>query len=375
MAPHSLTIKGGWNGLGTGTVSTSALSTFDGASFTVQNWTGAVTLRNLLVKNAVAAGCTVPAAVCVGTAGKITLDRVSVIGSSGLHGAYLNNTSSVSSPSSPVTVTNSQFLANDYHGLYAETNGAVTIKNVIASQNIESGAYIHNTVDPVASPVTVIGAQFYGNGSNGLHIQSNGTVTLTSVLAQGNQASGTVVDNTFGSENVLLKGTNTFPGNGVLGLNVHTNGSVNADQLAAHDNGSIGVQISAQQAVTISGSGRFTGNGGVGLDILANGPIVASNLTAISNRGTYGLYFLSNADTQAVTLNKVNTKFNHQNGIGFSVQGRKVTLSCGTAYGNREYGLVVSAASALKLQGFRSSFNGTDEYIYAGIPVTRTACP
>ena len=78
MAQHSLTIKGGWNGLGTGTVSTSTLSTFDGASITVQNWTGAVSVRGILVKYASTGGCITAAAVCVGTAGKITLDRVFV---------------------------------------------------------------------------------------------------------------------------------------------------------------------------------------------------------------------------------------------------------------------------------------------------------
>jgi parallel beta helix pectate lyase-like protein len=374
MAPYSLTIKGGWNGLGTGTVSTSALSTFDGASFTVQNWTGAVSVRNLLVKNAVTAGCAIPAAVCVGTAGKIKLDRVSVIRSGSMSGASLNNTSSVSTLPGSVTVTNSLFLDNDYYGLSVETNGAVVVKNVNASQNIYSGAYIDNSLDSTASPVTVIGAQFYGNGGDGLITFSNGTGTLTNLLAQDNQVSGTVVDNIEGVGDVQLKGLNTFLHNGTYGLNVNTNGNVNADQLAAHDNGSTGVQISARKAVTISGSGRFTGNNGDGLNILAEGPIVATNLTATSNRGDHGLSFISYANSQAVTLNKANTKFNFQIGILINALG-KVTLSCGTSYGNAGNGLTVSAASALKLQGFRSSLNDPDEYISAGISVTRTGCP
>jgi hypothetical protein len=66
MLNFPLTIQGGWNGLGTGTLSSSTPSTFDGASFTIQNWTGDVTLRNLFVKNATTPGCAIAAAVCGG---------------------------------------------------------------------------------------------------------------------------------------------------------------------------------------------------------------------------------------------------------------------------------------------------------------------
>ena len=275
-----------------------------------------------------------------------------------------------------MTVTNSVFLDNDYNGLYTATNGAVMLKNVIASQNAGSGADIENTFDPVASPVTVTGAQFYGNSSEGLYIYSNGTVTVTSVLAQGNQLTGTLGDYRSGSGEVLLKGTNSFLDNGLRGLAVYSHGSVSAYQLAAHENASTGVYILTQKAVTISGSGRFTGNSGeAGLYVSAEGPIVAGNLTAISNRGIYGLAFES---LQAVTLNKVNTKFN-SNGIGVGADG-KVTLSCGTAYGNTDNGLHVhnfggtGPAAALRLAGFRSYLNGTDE-ILNGTPVVRAACP
>jgi hypothetical protein len=372
MANFPLKFNGGWNGLGKGTLSTTTPTTFDGTALTVQNWIGGVTLLNIRVKNPATTGCSVLAAVCVLTAGKIQLDRVQVVGSS-LYGASLDNTSSVSSPSSPVTVTNSLFLDNDYRGLQIETNGAVMLKTVNASHNSDRGVYIYNAADATASPVTVINGQFFGDYGYGLLIYSNGTVTLTNMLAEGSGGVGTDVDNTYGSGNVLLKGTNTLLGNNGNGLEVNTNGSISAYQLVANDNNGYGVYLSAVKAVTISGSGMFKGNDGTGLNIYTDGPITASHLTATANR--YGLSLETNAPatTQAVTLSGVKANLNAYEGIKIYASGKKVTISCGSAYYNGGTGLYVLAA-ALKLQGFRSYWNGTDDIIQAST-VVRTACP
>jgi hypothetical protein len=375
MANFPLKFNGGWNGLGKGTLSTTTPTTFDGTALTVRNWLGGVTLLNLRVKNPTTTGCIVLAAVCVLTAGKIQLDRVQVVGSS-LYGAYLHNTSSVSS--SPVTVTNSMFLRNGNTGLEVQTNGAVAIKNVISGQNTNFGVDIDNDLSTTASPVAITNSLFAGNGSDGLNISSNGTVTLTGVEALDNVYHGTYVGNTDGVGDVLLKGTNTLMGNGEDGLYVDTNGSVNAYQLVANENGDDGVYIDAEKAVTITHGGQFKGNTDTGLIIYAAGPITASNLTAVSN--SYGLYLVTAAlaTTQAVTLNGVKANLNTNTGIQVITNG-KVTLSCGTAYGNTAIGLYVfgasqSSAAVLKLQGFRSYLNGTDEDL-GGTPVVRTACP
>jgi hypothetical protein len=80
-----------------------------------------------------------------------------------------------------------------------------------------------------------------------------------------------------------------------------------------------------------------------------------------------------------VTLNGVKANLNTIAGIEVLTDG-KVTLSCGTAYGHANFGLyvrnhaVTGPAAVLKLQGFRSYLNGTDEDL-GGTPVVRTACP
>jgi hypothetical protein len=382
MANFPLKFNGGWNGLGKSTLSTTTPTTFDGTALTVQNWIGGVTLLNLRVKNSTATVCNVSAAVCVETAGKIKLDRVQVADAVGLDGVYLDNTSSVSS----VTVTNSLFLRNEGGGLIVSTNGAVMLKNVISVQNTSLGVDIANSWDATASPVAITNSLFIGNSANGLKILSNGTVTLTGVETQNNGATGMYVGNLSGSGNVLLQGINTFVGNGNNGLDVATKGSVMAKDLIAYDNGGFGVIIDGSFAttakvVTISGSGMFKGNTYYGLSVHSRGPITASNLTAISN-GAGGLYLRTFApgDVQAVTLTNVKANLNMYPGIEVYADG-KVTLSCGTAYGNTDTGLVVrnsaitGPAAGLKLQGFRSYLNGTDEDISSTSPVVRTACP
>jgi hypothetical protein len=374
MANYPLKFNGGWNGLGKGTLSPTTPTTFDGTALTVQNWIGGVTLLNLRVKNPTIAGCSVLAGVCVLTAGKIQLDRVQVVGSS-LNGAYLHITSSVSSPPGPVTVTNSMFLRNGNTGLEVQTKGAVAIKNVISGQNTSFGVIIDNHLSTTASPVAITNSLFSGNRSDGLYISSDGTVTLTGAEAQDNLGKGATVST---AGNVLLKNMNTFLGNGSYGLYVSATGGVSAYQLVANENGQDGVDIDAGKAVTITHGGQFKGNSSIGLDIYAAGPITASNLTAVSN--SYGLYLVTAAlaTTQAVTLNGVKANLNTNTGIEVITNG-KVTLSCGTAYGNTTIGLYVfgasqSSAGGLKLQGFRSYLNGTDEDL-SGTPVVRTACP
>lgn len=338
------------------------------------------------MKNATTPGCSVTAAVCVGTAGNIRLDQVVVLGNL-LHGAYLDNRTSTISPPSLVTVTNSRFIGNGFLGLTIYTKGAVKLNNVIADANKSiAGVNVDNTYDTTASPVNITNGQFDGNTSYGstptpgMAILSNGTVTITRVQAQYNQGTGLTLDNTSGTGNVLLKETNTFLGNTELGLDILSTGQVTAEHLTAHDNAKYGVRIETQQAVAITGSGKFNGND-LGLKIDTVSRITAKNLSAISN-ATIGLHMATSlAGTDAVILNGVQA---HSNAGGLQIYANgKVIVSCGATYSNEVYGLFVShylggsgGAAGLTLQGFRSYLNGTDENLILQTPVVRTPnCP
>ena len=381
MANYPLFIKGGWNGLTTGTLSLTKPSTVDGTIISITNWTGSVSVRNVQVqvRPSTTTSCVGGwVAVCVYTAGKITLDRVLVNGNNTFSGAELDNSSSVSLPPASVTVTNSQFM-DSHNNLGIYTKGAVSLKNVDAYNAGEYGAYINNTYDSTASPVSVTNGQFNAASVHGLFVASNGPVTLTNLRAQDNAADGILVGNTPGSGNVLLKGTNIVQGNGNHGLEVYTNGKVSAERLVAYKNGANGVYIEAGSAVTISGSGRFDSNSNSGLSVRASGPITASSLTATGN-GYSGLALGTTATGQAVTLTRVTTSHNGAHGVLLGADG-KITLSCGTAYDNTLIGLWVTnyagsaGAAGLKLLGFRSYFNGMMDESLNGTPEVPGACP
>jgi hypothetical protein len=233
-------------------------------------------------------------------------------------------------------------------------------------------------------------------------------VTLISVSAIHNAATGTLLNNTFGTGNVSLKGLNTFVGNRDYGLSVLSNGSVVAEHLAAHDNGSVGAEIDnttapTPKAVTITGSGAFNGNNSNGLNIQSDGSITTNRLTA-SNNGGGGIVLITNLVTTApsvtmkgdnivsgnangglwvqsassVLLNRVIATSNSSAGIVVQSDGN-ATLICSSAFGNA-MGLFVSNRAGnplnlLTLSGFFASGNTTaNEDIHAD-SVVRSPCP
>jgi hypothetical protein len=334
MAQYDLTIQGGWDGLGQGTLDLTRPSTLDGVSLLILNWMGNVRLKNLRIRDA-SSGLT-RAAICIRTAGSIQLEHVRANHS--LYGTSLDNTASLSSPPAAVTVTHSDFSANDYAGLSIYTNGAVTLDHVIASHNVLGyGAKILNSNYEVASSVTVTDGQFHENSATGLVIQSNGPITLNNLHAHENGRTGISVDNRHGVEDVLVDGINMFLGNGRHGLEVHSNGA-----------------------------------------------ITARSLTAIANRAS-GFRLLTTAstltDSPAVGLRELHADRNSRAGLEIYADGQ-VSLAYSSAYQNARYGLYVrgatdksSAAPALTLEGFLSDSNGINEDILTTAPVARTVFP
>ena len=358
MAKYPLSFKGGWKGPGTSALNVQSPATLQGHTFAVANWKGKVYIRNFKVVLNAASTATLcaNAAICVKTAGGILLDRVHVEGdntSTVDYGAFLDNSDSLSSPPGSVVVTNSTFLKNKNSGLSIVTKGAVSVKSVITNENGYYGTIIYNTFDDTASPVTVTNGQFNQNATDGLALVSNGTVTLTNLLAEGNRY-GIFVDNTPGVGNVVLKGTNTFLGNDLTGLTIASHGSVNAGKLVAYQNATTGVFIDNSAApsakgVTLIGSGTFIGNGSNGFFVSSKGNVSLTGVIAGSNA------------------------------VGIQVQAiGSITLSCSGASDN-DIGLYVRPLNVsdplkLTLKGVLSYGNTTNEDIVAD-PIVRTACP
>jgi Right handed beta helix region len=338
MQKYPQTFKGGWDGLGTGTQDPYSPTILNGKSFIVNNFLSHITISGFRIEGAASSTCAGGVALCVQTSGNIKANRVEASG----------------------------------------------------SLNVMSGAWFDNSISLLPATVTITNSVFNSNTLHGVTITSKGLVTIANVRAQSNNGRGILVDNRFGSANLVLNGTTTVLDNGTLGLEMYSDGNVTAYHLIAFGNGqttpdSAGVFIWSQKAVKITGSGKFKGNSGHGLTIDTQGPITARNLTANFNT-TGGVYLSTTApdSVQAVTLTRVNADFSGLVGLEIYADG-KVLIKCSGAYSNNSYGLSVKGnanpgAATLTLQGFLAHANtGTginpNEDITTNTTPVRTPCP
>ena len=330
MAKYPQIFKGGWDGLGTGTQDPYSPTILNGKSFIVNNFRSHITISGFRIEGAASSTCAGGVALCVQTSGNIKANRVEASG----------------------------------------------------SLNVMSGAWFDNSISLLPATVTITNSVFNSNTLHGVTITSKGLVTIANVRAQSNAVRGILVDNRFGSANLVLNGTTTVLDNGTLGLEMYSDGNVTAHHLIAYHNGmttadAAGVFISSQKAVKITGSGKFKSNTGPGLAIYSNGPITASRLTANFNKTGVYLYTAAPNSVQAVTLNKVNADFSQLAGLVIYADG-KVLIKCSGAYSNNGTGLFVAGAAALTLQGFLAYANNPEEDVTLNSPTTsvvRTPCP
>lgn len=316
MDDFALTINGGWAGCVPTCVSTlnpNAPSEFN-VPFSIINWTGAITINNIVVTGATGAGSY---AVAVTTSSNVTVNNMDVQGNSTEYGgALINNSAGVGTVVVNDSVFNENTGTNGY-GLVVYSNGTVTGKNLSAMGNTQAGVYIDNSTATTPKAVTLNGTNHFNyNGSDGLTIYSKGAITLSNATAMGNTGgSGAYLVNNFSStvySAVTIKGTNNFSNNGWDGLRVYTYGAITISNITANDNGSDpnrdeatlidadpdpdfylydaygkGAYLenwsSSPKPVTLTGTNIFNGNASNGLYLDSNGVVKINNLTANYN--------------------------------------------------------------------------------------------
>ena len=249
-------------------------------------------------------------------------------------GVYLYNPTSLAS----VSVTNSRtdgfyssFSGNGSNGVYIETRGNVTLKNIGAWVNVGNGVTIDNCqYDYVNNICKGFGGvkvlaladrsnDFGWNEGNGLAIWSKGSILLTNIDAEHNLydgvwalnndegSSGSVVLTTSGTD-----GWNSFFENGQKGLNVSSNGSIILSKLDAHDNPYNGVYLynakSPTSASILITRGYFNYNGTYGLEAYSKGAIIWKYGDAIENRWAGALLDNTYGTTAGVSVQGSSTE-------------------------------------------------------------------
>jgi hypothetical protein len=265
-------------------------------------------------------------------------------------------------------------------GLLISSLGAVTVSNLIASDNVGDGAYIINEYTNFngvnsSGTVTLTGyGIFQNNGGHGLEAHSYGNIVLTNIDASYNGVDGMYLTafKAIGGSSITLNGVNSFYDNAEDGLDVTAFGVVTLNNVNASSNGDIGVHIDntfdalKPYNVTLKGTNTFNNNGdegpseNEGLVIQSHGAILVSNLTASGNSSNGA--FLDNCDwngsnctaniPKAVTINGYSVTNNNVSGDGLFIYATgAVTLNNVYAQGNGSQGAVVnSTADATKPQ-------------------------
>jgi hypothetical protein len=293
-----------------------------------------------------------------------------------IHGATLdnrnrdeNNGAELGTGLGTVTINNSAFNKNDGNGLEVYSDAIVTTNNLIANQNAKGGVIIDNDSNTTATPdktVTMKGFKEFNDNTDGdgLRIFSKGAISLGNIIATNNGGHGLSIDNRESKANagVTINGSNYFNNNGDpttgYGAYILTHGIVTLNSINASDNGNSGVFIDncdydagtqkckkapVAMNVLLTGINTFNHNAEYGLEVYASGMITINNVNASYNLTEDGV-FLKNIYSP--------TK------LGVSVLGTNYFTNNGNSTGDlNDWGIYILSRGAISTNNITASYN------------------
>lgn len=304
------------------------------------------------------------------TNGTINITSVDISGNIG-YGATLNNETG---DGKSVVLRDAAFDDNGTLGVTIVTTGTITWKAGSASGNQSgNGASLDNTSATSNKAVYVSGADFDGNSSSGLVVNSLGNITLNLVGADSNDdGSGVILDNCQyndtsgvceGSGWIYVRGTDgedDFNSNSQNGLVADSANTITLMNVGANYNGSIGIDLDNEYSGITAGisvktnSKKYhtdiTNNGSDGLYLRTNGAIYLANLNA-SNNGDNGIDADNSNGTleKSATLLRILTSSNTSDGVKLVTKG-EIVVNDGQAYDNGGNGFNLDNSGASSSQ-------------------------
>lgn len=278
---------------------------------------------------------------------------------------------------SAVTLENVQVHGNADTGVWVAIRGPVTAKNITASRNRWQGMLVSNDYPNTGlyfpTTVSITDSEFNLNGWHGLEILATGTVTLSYINANNNDGGGVYIDNCLWKD-TACRGTGlvtilnpyqtpaTYSFNGYSsygpfdGLNIISAGTVSITGISASWNagngvnimnnipGKIGgVTINALPATdTIHPQSGFYRNNGYGIAIYSNGAIAINGTPTYTMRvdrnGSGGIVIgESTAPAGRSVLIKGVDLYNNSGDAIFIINKGAITLD--TVWVNNPWGL------------------------------------
>ncbi len=165
-------------------------------------------------------------------------------------GIQLDNSNATSACT--VAVSNAESRNNYLAGVVINTRGAVTLNKVTASDNYYGTADGINITSTGTGAVSILGTlgQNYASGNNGygIHIVTNGAVTINKMEANYNILTNLFSDNTGGTGAVTLNTGSYHVSSTGSGITINTRGAINLTNVSATSNAVDGIFLANQTA-------------------------------------------------------------------------------------------------------------------------------
>ncbi len=342
---YNLTIQGGWNGDSLGTIT--GASTFDGDYLSVINWNADLAIYDVEVINN-------PGAFGINVDTTADIDLANVESQNNLLGAYLDNSGGTGN----VTISGTNdFSDNNSSGLQIYSQGNVSGNNITADgSDTNSGMVVDNTYG--SGDVTLTGTNsFNSNVGYGLLVYSNGNIALSNVTASWNTSDGAHLNNSLGAGSVSVD-PSTFTYNNGDGLSVSSAGNISLSDVIAEYNDGHGANLNNSVATgyfvsvdpssfSYNGQGGFYGDG---LFVNSGGNISLTDVTADYNYGNGATLDNSIVTGYSVSIDPSSFSYNGQGGSygdGLGVaSGGNISLTDVTAEYNFASGAYLNNAGA-----------------------------
>jgi hypothetical protein len=334
-----LTVQGGWNGLLNGSgYALSGSTTFSGVPLTILNWTGSVTLNDIIVDSTA-----IDTGLYVETQGDINLTNVDAT-NNGFDGADLVNYEGTGN----VTVNGGDFSGNDEAGLYILSSGTVTINNVTSDGN-RNGVIVDNTTG--TGSATISGSTFNNNTWTGVQVESAGDITLDNVDASDNLI-GAYLNALSGTGNIFVQNNSTFNSNTEWGLKAFaSDGNITLSDVIVDGNDvtEYGTWLKSYNGDVSITNSVFSESLGRGLLVVAGGVVTLTNVTASDNDANgaevYSIHNFACFGNDNITVNVNNGTYNNNGGYDLYIEaGETATVNVsGATFGTG--GLFVEPAS------------------------------
>ncbi|MCL5428627.1 MAG: hypothetical protein M1347_02335 [Chloroflexi bacterium] len=291
--------------------------------------------------------------------GAITINNITATNNSVFEGALIDNSGGLAAN---VALTGTNVLNfNQLDGLHILSKGVITLNKTTASDNGLGGvngygAWLDNSDATSARAIVINTGTFSDNLEGGLLATSKGAITISKLVANGNEGTGAELSNLgadpLAPQNIVLTGSVAASLNEGAGLDIHSLGAITLALVTANGNQGDGAILTAAKSVTITGTSSFNENGAAGLSITSKGWITLSNITANSNIDQ-GVLLDNNFEgsTGNVSINGVSEfSKNHKTGLQISTRG-SVLITNLHALGNLAKGVAIDNS----VDGFQGS--------------------